>query len=82
MQNKSSYEPAVGTFYEECELLISSSDPSLVKTQPLEELLAEFKQRWNSLQLTLTQKQQDSREQVRILHVVVVVVVLHSIPCP
>ena len=75
MRKKSSYEPAAATFIEECESLISTSDASLVDTVPLEELLEEFKQRWNSLQLSMSDKQQDCIDQVTSRVVVVVVVV-------
>ncbi len=64
MRKKSSYEPATATFIEECESLIATSDVSLVDTVPLEELLEEFKQRWNSLQLSMSEKQQDCKDQV------------------
>ena len=79
MRKKSSYEPAAATFIEECESLIATSDVSLVDIVPLEELLEEFKQRWNSLQLIMLEKQQDCRDQVtrRFVVVVVVVVVLY-----
>ncbi|KAI6659332.1 actin binding domain-containing protein [Oopsacas minuta] len=67
MRKKSSYEPAAGTFIEECESLIASSDVSLVDTHPLVELLEDFKQRWNKLQLSLTEKQQDCKDQIEKL---------------